>query len=184
MAENPNEIDKTKFAGYGIRIGAYLTDIVIITLIVIPINYLNLTNYKNFLIYLATALIGVLYKPMTEHYFGATIGKYVLDLKVTDHNFNRINLKQSFLRSSILMIAPILYIPIYYFAFNNPEIMNIESFMDISKSIIGYYPIESIISKISFALLVVDLVFMTTDKEKLFRSLHDRIGKTYVLKTK
>jgi hypothetical protein len=109
--------------------------------------------------------------------------EYALDLKVTDLNFKRIGFKQSFLRSSILLIAPLLLIPIQYFVFKNPEIMNIKSFMDQAKAISANYPIQKLITNLSVVILIVDLVFMLTDKKKLFRSLHDRIGKTYVLKT-
>jgi uncharacterized RDD family membrane protein YckC len=182
--ENQKEIDKTKFASYGTRIGAFLTDLIFLILIMLPLNYWNYTGLQSFSIYLVVALIGILYKPLTEHYFGMTLGKYALDLKVTDLSFKRIGLKQSFLRSSILLIAPILLIPIQYFVFKNPEIMNIESFMEQAKAISMNYPVQKLISNLSFVILIVDLIFMLTDKEKLFRSLHDRIGKTYVLKTK
>lgn len=182
--ENHNKIDKTKFASYGTRIGAYLTDSIFLILIMLPLNYWNYINFKSFLIYLIVAIIGILYKPLTEHYFGMTLGKYTLDLKVTDLNFKRISLKQSFLRSSILLIAPLLLIPIQYFVFKNPEIMNIESFVEHAKAISVNYPIQKLITNLSAVILIADLVFMLTDKRKLFRSLHDRIGKTYVLKTK
>jgi|OpeIllAssembly_1097287.scaffolds.fasta_scaffold123543_2 uncharacterized RDD family membrane protein YckC len=182
--ENLKQIDKTRFASNGNRIGAYLTDGIILMIVILPINYLNITSFKSLSIYLIVAILGILYKPLTEHYFGATIGKYALDLKVTDLNFNQISLKQSFLRSSILLIAPVLLIPIQYLAFQNPEIMSIDSFTDYSQAIANNYPLQSLITNLSIVILVIDLIFMLTDKEKLFRSLHDRIGKTYVVKTK
>ena len=129
-------------------------------------------------------MIGILYKPLTEYYFGMTLGKYALDMKVTNLKFEKIDLKQSFLRSSILLIAPILFIPFQFLAFNNPELMSIESYFDFAKMLTIEYPIQKMISNLSFVILLVDFIFLLTDKEKLFRALHDRIGKTYVIKTK
>tara|TARA_R110002073_G_scaffold125199_1_gene269702 strand:- start:336 stop:905 length:570 start_codon:yes stop_codon:yes gene_type:complete len=179
-----DKIEKNKIASFGLRAGAYITDVIVLMLITLPLNYLNFINFKSFSIYLTIALIGILYKPLTEAFFGATLGKYALDLKVTDLNYNQISIKQSFLRSSILLIAPILYIPIQYLVFNNPELMNIEEFMDLSKVVASNYPLQSLIGYLSLTILIIDLVYMLTDDKKLLRSLHDRIGKTYVIKTK
>jgi uncharacterized RDD family membrane protein YckC len=133
---------------------------------------------------LLIAILGLLYKPLLEYYFGATIGKYALDLKVTDTNFNKMTLSQSFLRSSILILPSSLFIPIAYLAFNNPEIIKINSLMEYSQAVILNYPIQSYITNLMQLILVVEIIFLLTDKTKTERALHDRIGKTYVIKTK
>lgn len=179
-SEENNE--NVKLAKYGTRIGAYLTDMIVLLIVILPLNYYNFTELKSFPLYFIVAIFGILYKPLLEHYFGATVGKYALDLKVTNLNYNKISLKQSFIRSFILIIVPILFIPIQYFAFNNPEIINLESFMDITTAISVKYPMQNILTKVSSGILIVDLIFMLTDKEKMVRSLHDRIGKTLVIK--
>lgn len=118
LVENNKNV---KFASYGTRIGEYLTDMIVLSIVIIPLNYYNFIDLKSFPIYLIVALFGILYKPLLEHFFGGTVVKYALDLKVTDLNYNKISLKQSFLRSFILIIVPILFIPIQYLAFNNPQ---------------------------------------------------------------
>ena len=130
------------------------------------------------------AIIGILYKPLLEYYFGATIGKYALDLKVTNTNFNRMTLSQSFLRSSILYLPTVFFIPITYLAFNNPEILKINSITEYAQTVALNYPMQNYITNLMQLIIVVDIIFLLTDKTKTERALHDRIGKTYVIKTK
>ena len=178
------EIEKNRIAKGSTRIGAYITDVIVISLITVPLNYLNIVHLRSFIIYLLVALAAILYKPLLEYYFGATLGKYALDIKVSNENLEKITLSQSFKRSSILLIAPVLYIPIYYLAFNNSVLIELSSFMEFSQGVQAHYPYQTIIGYFSFAILLADLIIMLTDSKKLFRSLHDRIGQTYVLKSK
>ena len=60
--------------------------------------------------------------------------------------------------------------------------MNLESFMEITTAIGVEYPIQNILTTVSSGILIVDLIFMISDKDKMVRSLHDRIGKTLVIK--
>lgn len=116
-----------------------------------------------------------------ESHYGATIGKMAFQLKVTDQNFNRIDFKQSILRSIILIFPAILFVPIYYVAFNNPNLAEFSQITKFAQGLTLEYPIQSWISNLSFIILVVDIVVLVTDKTKTQRALHDRIGKTYVV---
>ncbi len=184
LSENNIDKENIEYGKFWIRTGAYLTDAIILMLIVLPVTYLNITEYKSFSLYLILALIGFFYKPLMEYYFGATIGKYALDLKVTDTDFNKLTLQQSFLRSSILILPTLFFIPISYLAFNNPEILKINSFVEYGQAIALNYPMQNYITNLMQLILVVEIIFLLTDKTKTERALHDRIGKTYVIKTK
>ena len=184
LIESNTEKENVKYGKFWIRTGAYFTDGIILLLISLPITYLNITQYKSFTIYLLIAVIGLLYKPLLEYYFGATIGKYALDLKVTDLNFQKMTLKQSFLRSSILILPNILLIPISYSAFQDPEILSINSFLEYGQAIALKYPSQNYITWLLWLILIIEIIFLLTDETKTERALHDRIGKTYVIKTK
>jgi uncharacterized RDD family membrane protein YckC len=178
------EKENIEYGKFWIRTGAYVTDAVILMIIVLPVTYLNISEYKSFSLALIIAILAILYKPLLEYYYGATIGKYAFDLKVTDTNFNKMNLPQSFLRSSILIIPSLLFIPITYFSFNNPEIIKIDTFIEYGQAVALNYPIQYYITKLTQLVLVLEIIFLLTDKSKKERALHDRIGKTYVIKTK
>jgi hypothetical protein len=104
-----------------------------------------------------------------------------LDLKVTDHNFNQINFKQSLMRSIILVFPVILSVPIYYLAFNNPILANITGVLEFAQALTLEYPIQSWIGNLSLTILLIDIIVLLTDKTKTQKSLHDRIGKTFVI---
>jgi uncharacterized RDD family membrane protein YckC len=182
--KNEQLIDKenVEYAEFWIRMLAYLTDGLILMLVSLPITYLNITEYKSFTLYLIIAVVGVLYKPILEFYFGATIGKLLLSIKVTDINYNKMNLSQSFLRSSILTIPCALFIPVFYLVFKNPDILRINSFMEYSEAVAINYPIQNYISYAIQLILVIEVIILLTDKTKTQRALHDRIGKTFVVK--
>jgi len=175
---------KPNMAKFWTRFWAYFLDSIVLIIITLPLNVFIFMFQKSFFLYFAVALISILYKPLLESYFGATIGKFSLDIKVTDHNFEKINLAQSFKRSSILMIAPILYLPIMYLAFNNPSLIESTSFIEFTTGIAMEYPMYQMLGYLSSGIVIIDLIFMTTDHKKLLRSLHDRIGETYVVKVK
>lgn len=184
--KNEQLIDKenVEYGKFWGRALAYLADGVILLLISLPITYLNITEYKSFNLYLIIAIVGVLYKPILEFYFGATIGKYLLGLKVTDRNYNKMSLSQSFLRSLILTLPSALFIPVFYLVFKNPDILKINSFMEYSQAVNLTYPIQNYISYVIQLILVIEIIILLTDKSKTQRALHDRIGGTFVVRTK
>ena len=104
-----------------------------------------------------------------------------LKLKVTDQNFNRINFSTSFLRSLILILPSVFYIPFHYLAFNNPNLIETTQLIEFAKALALEYPMQNLIANLSFIIIVIDIIILLTDTTKTQRSLHDRIAKTYVI---
>jgi len=176
--------EQVEYATFWNRAGAYLLDAIFLILITGIINFINITNYKSFVLYLPFALIAVCYKPFMESHYGATIGKMILKLKVTNKKFEKIDMSTSILRSFILVFPAALYIPIYYMAFNNPNLADLNGFMEFSKAMTTEYSIQGIIGNLSMILIIADIIFLLTDSTKTQRTLHDRIANTYVIKDK
>ena len=185
MAEIINTVNQTEkqveYATFWSRAGAYILDGIIVGAFTFIINAINIANFKSFLIYLPIAIVAIFYKPFMESKYGATFGKMALKLKVTDQNYNQFDFKQSLLRSIILIFPAIFFVPIYYFAFNNPNLTEYSQIFDFAQGLAVEYPIQSWISNLSFLINVIDIIVLLTDQTKTQRSLHDRIGKTYVL---
>lgn len=173
--------EKIRYVPFWTRAGAYLLDTILLGVVAFLINYVNITNFKSFLLYLTFALLGVFYKPFLESYYGATIGKMIVKIKVTDKNFKKIDITTSILRSLILVIPVVMYIPIYYMAFNNTSLSEINGFMEFSRSVASEYSMQGIIGNLSMILITADIIFLLTDSSKTQRSLHDRIANTYVI---
>jgi len=181
--DNTNSNETTfELANFWQRAGAYLIDMIIVGGISYLINGLNISSFKSFLFYLVFAILGIAYKPFLESYYGATIGKMALKLKVVDINYNQIDITTSILRSLILVFPAVLYIPLFYMAFNNPEFQNLNEVLVFSQAMAREYSMQGIIGNLGFILLTADLIFLLTDLNGKNRSLHDRIANTQVIK--
>lgn len=176
--------EKKQYGKFWDRFGAYILDALIIGLPAYGLNYLNFITLKSFYFYLPLGLIGLLYKPFMESRYQATLGKMALDLKVTDLNFNKINFEKSLLRSLIVMLPALVYIPVQYLAFNNPDLMEIDSFWSFSQALAVTYPASGTLNCFFSLIFLADLIVFLTDDTKRGRSLKDRIAKTYVIKEK
>ena len=170
-----------EFATFWSRAWAYILDGILLGAFALTFNAINIANFKSFLLYLLVALISISYKPIMECSYGATLGKMLLKLKVTDQNFNPIDFRQSLFRSLILIIPSILYIPIYYFAFSNETLLRSTQIVEFSTGFAAAYPLQAVVGELAFIIVVIDLIVLLTDKTRTRRSLHDRLGKTFVI---
>jgi uncharacterized RDD family membrane protein YckC len=170
------------YAKFWDRFGAYILDALIVGLISYGINYLNFISLKSFYVYLPIAIIAILYKPYMESRHQATLGKMALNLRVTDLNYEQIDFEKSLLRSLIVMIPALIYIPVQYLAFDNPNLMAIDGFWNFSQGVAATYPTMGTFNSIFSLVFLVDLIMLLADSSKRQRSLKDRMAKTYVLK--
>lgn len=173
--------ESAEYVKFWPRAGAYILDGIIIGFVTAGLNYVNIVQFKSFLFYLVLTLLAALYKPYFEHKFGATFGKMILKIKVVDYNFKIISFNQSLLRSAIFILPSLIYIPIYYFAFKNPNVLSADGFLEFSQIIALEYPIQSWIGNIFLLIIIIDIIFLLSDSTKTQRSLHDQIAKTYVV---
>lgn len=171
-----------ELANFWNRTGAYLIDMLIVGGISYLVNGLNISSFKSFALYLIFALIGIAYKPVMESYYKATLGKMALKLEVVDENYNQIDITTSILRSLILVLPTVFYIPLFYMAFNNPDLQNINEVIPFSRAMNLEYPMQGTIGTLGAILFLADLVFLLSDLNGKNRSLHDRIANTQVIK--
>jgi len=153
----PHEIKDVQYADFWTRLGAYLLDAIILTPIAIGYNYLNFAVFKSFWTYFLFFFLISLYKPYFE---------------------------QSLIRSLIFIIPSFLNLAPQYLAYNNSTLMASNSFWEFNTLISQTYPLASLLGCFTGILMIIDLVFLLADDTKKQRSLHDRIAKTYVIKSK
>ncbi|PQB05768.1 RDD family protein [Aureitalea marina] len=163
------------------RVGAYLLDGIIIGFLSFGMNYLNIAYFKSFWIYLLVAVIGLMYKPYFESKYNATLGKLVLNLQVTDWNYNYISFKRALLRSLILILSSLIYIPIHYLAFNNSYMMEATGVFDFSTRLSEVYPLMTLSASMISWIVLADIIVYLVEVNKNQRSLKDFIAKTYVI---
>lgn len=172
-----------KYGSWLNRLLAYIIDMIIITMVVAPLNYLNITGNKNFIWFLIITLISISYKPLLEFYCKKTIGKHFLKLTVVSINFNPIGIGQSYLRNVFFMLPSLLSIPFYYLAFNDPILLDVNDFKYFASLMSSKYPLQGIVSGLTFLFIVIDFLFLFFDGKKKNRTLHDIFAKTLVLQS-
>ena len=185
MEDHNNQFEEfenhAEYVKFWPRAGAYILDGILVGIFSASLNVLNITNFKSFSFYLIVLIIGALYKPYLEYKYGATLGKMMLKMRVTDYNHHPISFDLSLIMIMFLIVPSILYIPIYYFAFNNPNIEEVNGFLEFSQFLSQEYPVQGLIAILVYIILIVEIVVLLTDSTKTQRSLHDQFAKTYVI---
>lgn len=178
-----NDFEEPQFSyvGFWPRFGALLID----GLILIAVSYflkLPLQEIDNGLVVLiAAAVIPVFYKLFLEYKYAATLGKMLLKIKIVNYELQPPNLSNIILRN-------IIYIGLQFISFG----IDLNSYLKSQSAepfelngLMSYFTPEVIISIIYAAcvliIYIIELVFLLNDQK--YRALHDRIGKTYVVKT-
>jgi uncharacterized RDD family membrane protein YckC len=96
--------DDARPAGFWVRVGAYIIDF----LVFIPITILvvwNTYSLKNTVVLVLLAVPGLLYKPLMESFFGATLGKMACGLKVIDAKGKKLSLPYAYVRFFPFLLA-------------------------------------------------------------------------------
>ena len=175
--------DEPRFANFGARLGAALLDF----LCTLPLA--GLTAYftmfsPSWTNYLVVAMLSMLYKPLMEGYFGATLGKMILKLKVVQHGGEPINWSQAFIRYVPWAIAGLLNIWAAQDLLTYPGIEDISGFTEYMELMQEYqmengFSAKSLVSSVAAWIPLVSALFMLGSARK--QSLHDRLAETFVV---
>jgi len=170
------------FKGFGPRLLALLLDSLIVGIPIAAASVYNLLVLKSFWFFVLISMISIAYKPLMEGIYGATLGKMSMGMKVVDYYGGRINAPQAILRSIFTIGQSLVTIPVYWFIFNDTDLMELNNYFTLSLQLAEAYPFLNVISGISTLILVVECITLLMD-QPYWRSLHDRIAKTYVVES-
>jgi uncharacterized RDD family membrane protein YckC len=168
-----------KIARFWPRLGAYLLDSIIISLVTLPVTYLNVTSWKMPAFFILTAVIELAYKPFMEYQYGATLGKMAVGISVTGHNFEKVTLKEELKRVSFYLIPGILQSIFTLRIYFNSAFNSISNFNEYNQFVVSLNPATVWVVVIVFILFIADiLVFLSNEQNQ---SLHDIYAGTYVI---
>ena len=158
-------------------VGATLIDTVLI-LLLFPFTYYNLTQWKNTSLLVPLGIMPNLYKIYCEYRWGATLGKYINNLVVTNEAFEKADFSAIALRNSINLVAIFLTLASFFYAFSQPQFADLHTYLECvaltTKSPFALY------SNFLGLIFFIDILFIF--KGTQFQTLHDRMGKTFVLR--
>jgi uncharacterized RDD family membrane protein YckC len=168
-----------QFVGFWQRVGARFVDSIIVRVVVYILG-LFINSSGSMIIYAVVSVIPLLYHPVLEYKFGASLGKMLLRIKVVNYDMQNLTIANVVLRNILyvgLQLIAVGFTLFYVYSFQSEEnsiITGIVSSFSEGISWSVFYGLAMI------ALVIAEIVCMLTDSK--FRALHDRIGKTYVVK--
>jgi uncharacterized RDD family membrane protein YckC len=167
------------FAKFWTRFGASLVDGFITILIILPVTYFNVLQWKIPWVFILTSLLTIIYKPLMEYRYGATLGKMAVGIQVVGCHFQKVTWKEELRRVSFYIVPNIIQqIMTLNFYFSN-QLNSIERYKDYNDYIMSTNPALAILNIIVFALLFADCIAFLSDSQN--RSLHDMYAGTFVI---
>ena len=169
------------YIGFWPRFGALLID----GLILFVVSYflkLPLEELDNELVVLiVTAIVPLFYNLFLEYKYAATLGKMLLKIKIVNYELQPPNLSNIILRN-------IIYIGLQFVSFGKDlynyfqaQTFALSEFDGLSSYFTPIVIAGLIYSAGVFVIYIIEVVFLLNDEKH--RALHDRIGKTYVVKS-
>lgn len=169
-----------KYATFWQRVWASIIDGLILSPVFFLI-YFNNTNWKNLPLIIALNLISLIYKPLLEYKFGATVGKMVVKLSILNYDYQKIGLNNSLFRNVFYIVPGIISLILALLIYQVPAYQtssSIDEYEKVSNTFIN----TTWYSVITTLIYIIDIVFIFSDSKK--RTLHDRIGETIVVQKK
>jgi len=167
------------FAKFWTRLGAFLIDGLITIIIVLPVTYFNVIQWKIPWVFILTSLITIVYKPFMEYQYGATLGKMAVNIQVVGNQFQKVTLKEELRRVSFYLVPNIIQQILTLKVYFSNQLNTIQHYKDYNDFIVNTNPALYILNIIVICLLVTDCITLFSNNQN--RSLHDIYAGTYVI---
>lgn len=167
--------NKIRHVAFGVRLGAYMID----SLILLPLNVLailDLMLWKSIPLFVFLNVIVLIYKPLMEWKYGATIGKILTKIRVVKMNYKPINLQDAFNRYIFFFansfsgfIASLLL----FYKTGFDKVISLDKLTEMQASN------DNILDSALLILVFVSCTFISMDLQR--QALHDKLAKTFVV---
>jgi len=163
-----------KPAGFWIRFGARIVDFLVFLPIAV-LAYWNTFSLKSTTALILTCVPGLIYKPLMESFFGATLGKMAFGIKVIDSNGNRLSLFGAYVRFFPFLIQTGVNLAGQLILFSSEQFQSASSMMELAEAQKGNFlaPIGTIVN----ILVAVECIFAAFTSRK--RALHDMLAESF-----
>ncbi|MGD2094617.1 MAG: RDD family protein [Phycisphaerales bacterium] len=165
----------SKPAGFWIRVGAHIIDI----LVFIPIMVLGVWNAwhpKSTVILILVSLPGLIYKPFMESFYGATLGKMSCKIKVIDENGNKLSLLNAYIRFFPFLLHAGVTLASTLVLYSSPEFQSAESMQELAEAQ-QKTGILSVIGYVALVFILIDCICVAFTYRK--RAIHDMMAESY-----
>jgi uncharacterized RDD family membrane protein YckC len=177
---NEFEEPKYQFVGFWSRFGARFIDGIVLAIASWPLNAIG-ESIGSLPIIAVLSFIPFFYHPFMEYKFGASLGKMALGIKVVNYEFQKLTINNVLLRNIYFLAIEIISVGMTLLTYNAFQTIGEEGGF---RSMADIFTPE-VTSYMWFALAVflfyiAEAIVLANDEK--FRSIHDRTGKTYVVR--
>jgi len=163
-----------KPAGFWIRVLAFLIDGLVFSP-VIALFFINLLQVKSLLLLFCIQLPWLIYKPFMEAFYGATLGKMALKIRVIDADGNNLTLSEAYIRSFLPILAPVvLSFAALFSLFLTPGFERVSSLEELEELMTLGHPLYSFLDDIATWVVLIDVVVVAFTRRK--RAIHDMMA--------
>jgi uncharacterized RDD family membrane protein YckC len=167
------------YATFWVRVAAVLVDTSLLLLVMMPLTYYNVISWKSMSALIAINGIGLVYKPLMEYKYGATLGKMLMRIIVVNYDFEKPSLMEVCIRNIINVISSVVSLGMTLYLFSLPESKDITGFLDYQQ-LLGKMTVSTNFNNLISLAYLIDVLMLFSDKH--LRTYHDKLGKTYVVK--
>jgi uncharacterized RDD family membrane protein YckC len=160
------------------RFWALLIDALILAVLT-PLVLYNKSHWNSGFLLIIIASIQISYKPFFEWRYGATPGKMALRLKVVNYDYAKASLNEILLRNAYQVAGGLVGFCLQLYSFYQPASLQTQTPKDYFN--LGNPAFAAVVLQVVvFIVYLVDFGFLVNSPNS--RSLHDRIGKTFVIR--
>ena len=161
-------------AGFWIRLGAYIID-ALIFLPIAALGFWNTYSFKSTVLLVAMSVPGFLYKPWTESFLGATLGKMACGIKVINSQGQRLGLFYAYARAFPLLLAAGVGLASQLALYSAPGFESAKTLADMAQVKPSAY--WQAVNLLVTVLILVDCIVVAFTPRK--RALHDLLADSY-----
>lgn len=161
-------------AGFWIRVGANIID----SLIFLPIAILgiwNMFSLKSTTLLILVSLPGLIYKPVMESFFGATLGKMSCKIKVIDEDGKKLSLLSAYIRFFPFLLSAGVALAGQLILFSSSQFQSATSWVEITQ--VQQSSFLDVIRYPVNILVLIDCICVAFTFRK--RALHDMMAESY-----
>ncbi len=163
-----------RFAGFGIRLGATLVDLLALSPIW-GLGVYNAIELKSIPLMLGLTLLQAAYKPYMEWKEKATLGKMAMKIEVVNENLEQITGEQAFHRYALWLGSIIIATAINLQVYNSPEFLEVTDFREIG--LLSQGTMLATINSVYSIFFLIAVGSLVVDQRK--QGLHDKLARTY-----
>lgn len=175
-----NNYSKVRNVQYATFLDRFLAAILDFLITIGPLFYLMYLGYtgKSLTMLILATVLGMLYKPVMEGIWGATLGKMIVKIKMVDSDLEQIDLGQSLLKNAIYIVNSVIALLGQFWLVGTERFQESEGLLEAMAA--GEQSPYGTISMIWVVVMLISVFAMLGSSYK--QTLHDRLASTFCVK--